>query len=51
MKQFIILIFTSSLSFSQLTTSSIREVISDETNVGFAVANVIAFHRPPGTTL
>ena len=43
-------IFTCSLSFSQVTTSSIKGVISDETNVGLPGANVIAVHTPTGTT-
>ena len=42
-------IFTCSLSFSQVTTSSIKGVISDETNVGLPGANVIAVHTPTGT--
>lgn len=53
MKQFITLImfiFICSLSFSQVTTSSIKGVISDETNVGLPGANVIAVHTPTGTT-
>lgn len=43
-------IFTCFLSFSQVTTSSIKGVISDETNVGLPGANVIAVHTPTGTT-
>ena len=53
MKQIITLlmfIFTCSLSFSQVTTSSIKGVISDETNAGLPGANVIAVHTPTGTT-
>lgn len=43
-------IFTCSLSFSQVTTSSIKGLISDDTNVGLPGANVIAVHTPTGTT-
>lgn len=43
-------IFTCSLSFSQVTTSSIKGLISDETNAGLPGANVIAVHTPTGTT-
>ena len=45
-----IFIFTCSLSFSQVTTSSIKGLISDETNAGLPGANVIAVHTPTGTT-
>ena len=43
-------IFTCALSFSQVTTSSIKGVISDETSVGLPGANVVAVHTPTGTT-
>ena len=43
-------IFTCALSFSQVTTSSIKGLISDETNAGLPGANVIAVHTPTGTT-
>ena len=39
-------IFTCALSFSQVTTSSIKGLISDETNAGLPGANVIAVHTP-----
>ena len=45
-----IFIFTCALSFSQVTTSSIKGLISDETNAGLPGANVIAVHTPTGTT-
>jgi len=45
-----IFIFTCSLSFSQVTTSSIKGVISDETNAGLPGANVVVVHTPTGTT-
>ncbi len=45
-----LIIFTSSLSFSQVTTSSIKGLISDETTVGLPGANVIVVHTPTGTT-
>ena len=45
-----IFIFTCSLSFLQVTTSSIKGLISDETNAGLPGANVIAVHTPTGTT-
>jgi hypothetical protein len=38
------------LSFSQVTTSSIKGVISDETNSGLPGANVVVVHTPTGTT-
>ena len=47
---FFIFIFTCSLSFSQVTTSSIKGVISDETNSGLPGANVVVVHTPTGTT-
>jgi len=43
-------IFTCTLSFSQVTTSSIKGAISDETNTGLPGANVVAVHTPTGTT-
>ena len=43
-------IFTCALSFSQVTTSSIKGVISDETNSGLPGANVVVVHTPTGTT-
>tara|TARA_B110001469_G_scaffold71937_1_gene68371 strand:- start:1026 stop:4151 length:3126 start_codon:yes stop_codon:yes gene_type:complete len=43
-------IFTCTLSFSQVTTSSIKGAISDETNAGLPGANVVAVHTPTGTT-
>ena len=45
-----IFFFTCSLSFSQVTTSSIKGVVSDETSSGFPGANVVVFHTPTGTT-
>ncbi len=45
-----IFIFTCSLSFSQVTTSSIKGVIFDETNAGLPGANVVVIHTPTGTT-
>ena len=45
-----IFIFTCSLSFSQVTTSSIKGVISDETSAGLPGANVVVVHTPTGTT-
>jgi hypothetical protein len=45
-----IFIFTCSFSFSQVTTSSIKGVISDETNSGLPGANVVVVHTPTGTT-
>ncbi|MDC0463889.1 carboxypeptidase regulatory-like domain-containing protein [Flavobacteriaceae bacterium] len=47
---FFIFIFTCSLSFSQVTTSSIKGVISDETSSGLPGANVVVVHTPTGTT-
>ena len=47
---FFIFIFNCSLSFSQVTTSSIKGVISDETNSGLPGANVVVVHTPTGTT-
>ena len=47
---FVSFIFTCSLSFSQVTTSSIKGVISDETNSGLPGANVVVVHTPTGTT-
>ena len=47
---FFIFIFTCTLSFSQVTTSSIKGLISDETNAGLPGANVVAIHTPTGTT-
>ncbi|MDC1259244.1 TonB-dependent receptor [Flavobacteriaceae bacterium] len=43
-------IFTCSLSFAQVTTSSIKGAISDEANAGLPGANVVALHTPTGTT-
>ena len=45
-----IFFFTCSLSFSQVTTSSIKGVVSDETSSGLPGANVVVFHTPTGTT-
>jgi hypothetical protein len=45
-----IFIFTCSFSFSQVTTSSIKGVIFDETNAGLPGANVVVIHTPTGTT-
>ena len=45
-----IFIFTCSLSFSQVTTSSIKGVISDEASAGLPGANVVVVHTPTGTT-
>ena len=45
-----IFFFTCSLSFSQVTTSSIKGVVSDETSSCFPGANVVVFHTPTGTT-
>ena len=45
-----IFFFTCSLSFSQVTTSSIKGVVSDKTSSGFPGANVVVFHTPTGTT-
>jgi hypothetical protein len=45
-----IFVFTCSLSFSQVTTSSIKGVIFDETNAGLPGANVVVVHTPTGTT-
>ena len=46
----LIFIFTCTLCFSQVTTSSIKGLISDETNAGLPGANVVAVHTPTGTT-
>lgn len=45
-----VFIFACSLSFSQVTTSSIKGTISDETNTGLPGANVVVVHTPTGTT-
>ena len=53
MKKLLILFiffFACSLSFSQVTTSSIKGAISDETNAGLPGANVVVVHTPTGTT-
>jgi len=38
------------VAFAQVTTSSIKGVILDETNAGLPGANVVAIHTPTGTT-
>ena len=47
---FILSVFFVGITFSQVTTSSIKGVISDENNAELPGANVVAVHNPTGTT-
>ena len=45
----ILTVFVVSLSFSQVTTSKIQGIATDESSVGLFGANVVATHVPTGT--
>ncbi len=47
---FLFTVFFVGITFSQVTTSSIRGVISDENKAELPGANVVAVHNPTGTT-
>ena len=53
MKKILFLIFSLAfvgITFSQVTTSSIKGIISDENQAELPGANVVAVHNPTGTT-